>query len=206
MTEIRSYRRVFDLERRIYSIEQIRLNPSGVPVRGVIYLLAAVVASIFSARLPGIGMPLRGIPWFLRDLAFPAAIAAALTVIRIDGRTFHHAARAAVSFWVAPRRTVGLRLRAQTGARWRPSEVFFLPDGEEADVRRCRYRGPGTVAILVRHRCCPTERRGLPRPRRHREVTLLAVPSAGRLRRPRVIELDGQTSLLVDRDHGRKRQ
>ena len=35
MIEIRSYRRVFDLERRIYSIDRVRLNPGGVPVRGV---------------------------------------------------------------------------------------------------------------------------------------------------------------------------
>ncbi len=35
MMEIRSYRRVFDLERRIYQVDRLRLNPSGVPVRGV---------------------------------------------------------------------------------------------------------------------------------------------------------------------------
>ncbi len=40
MIEIRSYRRVFDLERRIYSVDQLRLNPGGVPVRGVLYFLA----------------------------------------------------------------------------------------------------------------------------------------------------------------------
>jgi hypothetical protein len=34
--DIRSYRAVFDLERRIYRIDRLRLNPSGVPVRGVI--------------------------------------------------------------------------------------------------------------------------------------------------------------------------
>ena len=37
MMEIRSYRRVFDLERRVYSVDRLRLNPSGVPVRGIVY-------------------------------------------------------------------------------------------------------------------------------------------------------------------------
>ena len=40
---IRSYRRVFDLERRIYRVTRIRLNPGGIPIRGVVYLLALVV-------------------------------------------------------------------------------------------------------------------------------------------------------------------
>ena len=37
--EIRSYRAVFDLERRIYRVDRLRLNPGGVPVRGVVYCL-----------------------------------------------------------------------------------------------------------------------------------------------------------------------
>jgi hypothetical protein len=32
--EIRSFRRVFDLERRIYRVDRLRLNPGGIPVRG----------------------------------------------------------------------------------------------------------------------------------------------------------------------------
>ena len=87
MNEIRSYRRVFDLERRIYSIERLRLNPAGVPVRGVVYLLTAVAGGLLAGRLPLLGPSLRTLPWFMRDLGLPAALAAALTVIRIDGRT-----------------------------------------------------------------------------------------------------------------------
>ena len=55
MTEIRSFRRVFDLERRIYSIDRLRLNPAGVPVRGVVYLLIALAAMIATSRMPVIG-------------------------------------------------------------------------------------------------------------------------------------------------------
>ena len=42
--EIRSYRAVFDLERRIYRIDRLRLNPAGVPVRGIVYFLALLAA------------------------------------------------------------------------------------------------------------------------------------------------------------------
>ena len=49
---IRSYRRVFDIERRIYRVDRIRLNPGGVPVRGVIYFLAMLLAVLVLERLP----------------------------------------------------------------------------------------------------------------------------------------------------------
>ena len=49
-----------------------------------------------------------GLPWFVADLVAPAALAGGLTLLRVDGRTFHQAAWALVSFWAAPRRTVAL--------------------------------------------------------------------------------------------------
>ena len=52
MTDVRSYRAVFDLERRIYRIDRLRLNPGGVPVRGVLYFLGLLVAGAVTARLP----------------------------------------------------------------------------------------------------------------------------------------------------------
>lgn len=109
MTEIRSYRRVFDLERRIYSVDRLRLNPGGVPVRGVVYFLAILSAATIAARLPLLGTLARELPWFLRDLAVPAAAAAVLSAIRIEGRVFHLAAHALVRYWVGPRRLAGTR-------------------------------------------------------------------------------------------------
>ena len=49
MIEIRSFRRVFDLERRVYSVDRFRLNPAGVPVRGILYLLVALLTAIRAA-------------------------------------------------------------------------------------------------------------------------------------------------------------
>ena len=52
MIEIRSYRAVFDLERRIYRVDQLRLNPGGIPVRGVVYFLAILAATLLASSLP----------------------------------------------------------------------------------------------------------------------------------------------------------
>jgi hypothetical protein len=195
VTEIRSYRRVFDLERRIYSVERLRLNPSGVPVRGVVYLLGAIAAMLVFARLPLVSAPLGVLPWFVRDLGAPAALAAALTVIRIDGRTFHQAARAAVSFWTTPRSTIALGEPSRIGTRWRPEELLFLPDGSEAAPRRLRYRGPGSIVVLVAHH---TEPFGGERRARRRGTTRLVLSEPVRgLTRCRVIELERGASAWV---------
>ena len=64
MTEIRSYRRVFDLERRIYSVDRLRLNPGGGPGRGVVYFLAILAAVMLVGRLPVLGTITQQAPWF----------------------------------------------------------------------------------------------------------------------------------------------
>jgi hypothetical protein len=155
VTEIRSYRRVFDLERRIYSVDRLRLNPGGVPVRGVVYFLAILSAATIAARLPLLGALARELPWCLRDLALPVAAAAVLSAIRIEGRVFHLAAHALVRYWVGPRRLAGTRRCRSVGERWRPGEIVILPDGSDGRLRGLRYTGPGAVLVSVEH-----ERRG----------------------------------------------
>jgi hypothetical protein len=154
--EIRSYRRVFDLERRIYRIDQLRLNPSGVPVRGVVYFLALLAGVLLAARLPGTGLLAGGIPWYGRDVVVPGLLAALLAVIRVDGRSFHLAARAVLRLRAHPRTLVGLRSRrarprGASGWRWSPGEVVILPDGSDAQTRRFRYTGPGALLVTVAH-------------------------------------------------------
>jgi hypothetical protein len=92
--EIRSYRPVFDLERRIYRVDRLRLNPGGVPLRGVAYFLSLLAASAIASRLPGASALTRLVPWYLAYVAAPAAGAAVLTAIRLEGRPFHIAAQA----------------------------------------------------------------------------------------------------------------
>lgn len=155
MIEIRSYRRVFDLERRLYSVDRVRLNPGGVPVRGVVYFLAAALASVMIADAPAVGPLVREIPWYLRDVALPSAAATMLSVIRIEGRVFHLAARSMLCYRIGPRRLAGWRRCGASGARWYPHDLVLIPDGSDARMRRLRYTGPGAVLVCVEH-----ERRG----------------------------------------------
>ena len=151
MTEIRSYRRVFDLERRIYSVDRLRLNPGGVPVRGVVYLLAILAAAMLVGQLPMLGTIVQQAPWFLRDIALPVAAAAVLTAIRIEGRVFHLAAHAVFRYWFGPRHLAGTRRCARVGERWSPEEIVILPDGSDARLRPVLYQGPGAVLVSVEH-------------------------------------------------------
>ncbi len=156
MLKISSYRRVFDLERRIYRVDRLRLNPGGVPVRGVLYFLAILAAALIWARLPLLSGLAAGVPWYLRDLALPSAGAAVLTMIRVEGRPFHLAAAALVRYAVSPHRLAGGRScrrgHATTpGERWRPGEIVVMPDGSDSRMRRLRYTGPGAVLVAVAH-------------------------------------------------------
>jgi hypothetical protein len=197
VTEIRSFRRVFDLERRIYTIDRLRLNPAGVPVRGVVYLLAALAASIFLSNLPVLSSPVRTLPWYLRELAFPAAVATVLAVVRVDGRTFHLAARAQLRLLATPRCVSNLQGASTVGSRWRPPEVVFLPDGSDHRLRALRYTGPGAVLVLAPHRRTGAlERHGIGMSTksvlRLAPARVTQPPRAGR-----VISLEPGASLLV---------
>ncbi|HWX98033.1 MAG TPA: hypothetical protein VNZ01_14420 [Solirubrobacteraceae bacterium] len=151
MMEIRSYRRVFDLERRIYRVDRVRLNPGGVPVRGVVYFLTAIVMSLALARLPLLGVPAAAMPWYLRDLILPGASAALLSVIRVEGRPFHVAASAIVRYSLGARWLSGFRRCRGPEDVWHPDEMLFLPDGSESRLRHLRYTGPGAMLISLRH-------------------------------------------------------
>jgi hypothetical protein len=167
--EIRSYRAVFDLERRIYRVDRLRLNPGGIPLRGVVYCFALLAGLALLGALPLVGEAVRALPWYLRDLVLPAGGAALLTVIRVEGRPFHLAAAALL------RHALGLRSLAGScalggppalsgprslagpcaGARlqriWLPESLLVLPDGSDARLRRLRFTGPGAVLVRVAH-------------------------------------------------------
>jgi hypothetical protein len=147
--EIRSYRSVFDLERRIYRVDSLRLNPGGVPVRGVVYCLAILAGLTLAGAMPLLGTVVKALPWYLRDFALPAGSAAVLTLIRVEGRPFHLAARALLGHALGPRHLAGLRPCAPPGRRWRPGELLMLPDGSDAQPRRLRYTGPGAVRMTA---------------------------------------------------------
>jgi hypothetical protein len=205
--EIRSYRRVFDLERRIYRIDSLRLNPAGVPVRGIVYFFVALLAMLALSGVPGPGIPLRALPWYLRDVALPGLAAVVLAVVRIAGRPFHLAARSLLRYHAAPRRLSGSRGARCLPELWRPDDVVFLPDGSDAGVRGLRYKGPGALRVSDRY---PGEARARVSWRgagslRRAHVVTLARPAAGDTgRRPHVVVLErgARLSLLPERVKG----
>ncbi|HYM56144.1 MAG TPA: hypothetical protein VES97_12340 [Solirubrobacteraceae bacterium] len=199
--EIRSYRRVFDLERRIYRVDRLRLNPGGLPVRGIVYFLAILSASLIAGGLPLLGALVRALPWYLRDLALPGASAAVLSVIRVEGRPFHLAALALVRYRTGPRRLAGLRPCEAAGARWRADDIVILPDGSDGRMRRLRYTGPGAVLVAVEHERAGrlTERgaTGVARRGSRRVLTVRELPQARPLSAGLVISLGRGARLLV---------
>lgn len=194
--EIRSYRAVFDLERRIYRIDRLRLNPGGVPVRAVVYFLAILLAAAVIGSLPGIGAAIRVLPWYLRDLAGPALGAALLTVLRIDGRPSHLAASSMIRFVTGPRRLcTGIGCQPP-GLAWCPPPLLMLPDGSEARMRRLRYTGPGAVRVNAAHQVIEWRRGPLAALPRSSQLSLRELPG-GTLKTARLIELPASTSLTV---------
>lgn len=151
MIEVRSYRRVFELERRIYRVDRLRLNPGGIPVRGVAYFLVLVASSMLAGALPLLGEPWRAVPWYMRALILPGLLAGLLAVIRIEGRPFHQAARAVLGYVVSSRATSGLVRDATVGERWLPPDIVMLPDGSDAQIRRLSYTGPGAALVTAGH-------------------------------------------------------
>jgi hypothetical protein len=149
--EIRSYRAVFDLERRIYRIDRLRLNPAGVPVRGVLYFVGVIGCAMLAGRLPLVGLPVGLIPWYLRDVAVPGAVAALLTVVKVDGRPFHLYARALLRYGVKGHELAGLVPGSSAVREWRMDELVMLVDGSDSRLRHMRYSGPGVVQVRIAH-------------------------------------------------------
>lgn len=198
--EIRSYRRVFDLERRVYSVDRMRLNPGGVPVRGIVYFVALLALGALTANLPVLGGGIYALPWYLRDLALPGVVATVLSAIRIEGRTFHLAARALVRHVCGPRRITGVGRRTEVRRHWRPSDIVFLPDGSDARMRRLRYTGPGAVLVALEHELgsrSSSSEEGIGPRARGETLTLRQIPRARTLDRAQVISLASGASLLV---------
>jgi hypothetical protein len=184
--EVRSYRTVFDLERRLYRIDRLRLNPGGVPVRAIVYGLVLAVAVAIAAALPILGRALAMLPWPVRHLAVPAIIATVLTVVRVDGRPCHVAVGSLLALLCGPRRLHAWERRPRRGERWHPPGIVLISDGSDPAVRRADFRGPGAVIVGVAH---TLHQRG-------RRVTLTATEPPRQAER-RAVVLAARTRLRV---------
>ena len=144
---IRSYRDVFDLERRIHRLDRFRVPvPHGIPLRGLAYGIAALLALLLLSELPLLGAALGALPAPLRLVVLPAGVAMLLTQVKVDGRSAHTAAAAWARMALAPKRLVGMA-PAPADEALVLGEVAFSPDEHASHYRRAAVLGPARVLL-----------------------------------------------------------
>jgi len=178
---IRSYRRVFEVDRRIYRVDRWALPvPGGIPLRGLGYFAAAVALVVGLAALPGVGELVGALSPPLRYVVVPLAVAVLGTQAAPDGRAAH---RFALDW-------LGLRLRARRRSAGRsvPLEGERVPwhgvltvrwDGHAAQLLPGRVRGPARVTFGVPVRLSPRRGRLIARPGREGRAPQAVVVCGG---------------------------
>src|SRR5688500_8391853 len=107
---IRSYRRVFEVDRRIYRVDRWALPvPGGVPLRGLGYFAATLALVVLLAPMPAIGDLLELLSAPLRYVVLPLVIAVLATQAAPDGRSAHGFAGEWLRLRVRARRRSALR-------------------------------------------------------------------------------------------------
>src|SRR4051794_10485443 len=155
---IRSYRRVFEVDRRIYRVDRWALPvPGGVPLRAVGYFTATVLAILLLGALPGTRALVGLLSAPLRYVVLPLAIALFGTQVAPDGRTAHRFAADWLRFQVRARRRCAGRAVALEGEPvcW-DGELALRWDADATTLHRARVRGPARVTFNV-----PVELHGL---------------------------------------------
>jgi hypothetical protein len=145
---IRSFRVVFDLERRIHKVDRWRIpTPYGVPLRGIAYWALALLATLLLGRLPLAGELTGALPLPIRLVILPVAVAFVLARVRVEGRPAHTAIAGWLRFELSPSRLAGLRAVPRTGAVVRLDGIAIVPDERCARYRRGVVEGPAKVLL-----------------------------------------------------------
>src|SRR4051794_3040774 len=148
---IRSYRRVFEVDRRIYRVDRWALPvPGGVPLRAVGYFAATVLVVVILSGLPLTGELIGLLSPPLRYVVLPIAVAVFGTQVAPDGRTAHRFAADWLRFrWRAHRRSAGRVVKLEgEPVRW-DSELPVCWDNDGAELHHGRVRGPARVTFNV---------------------------------------------------------
>lgn len=101
---LRTYRQVWIQEQVIYQVERVRL-PFPVTLTQLLCFGAGVVVMVILGQV----LPLGRIPWLVRFVAAPAALAWFLTQHRLDGKPPHRWLLSWVLFLLGPKRLNRLR-------------------------------------------------------------------------------------------------
>jgi hypothetical protein len=186
--QVRSFRVVFQLERRIHKIDRWRLPvPHGVTLQGVAYAAGALLVVVLLTNVPLVGRALGLLAPPLRLVILPVATAYLLTRWRADGRPAHAAVVAWVRHATSPQRLSGFRSAGSPTHVVSLGEVALVPDDRYARYRRAVVVGP--VRLILRY---PARARA--RARRLRLRQAATTP----MLRGRTLELDAGQRLEVD--------
>lgn len=146
--QIRSFRVVFELERRLHKIDRWRIPvPYGVPLRGIAYALGALCALLAAQQLPLFGELLRALPPPIRLVVSPVAIAYVLTRLRLDGRPAHAALLALARSRITEGTLSGFRRSLPPGSAVTLGELAIVADERSARYRRAVISGPANVVL-----------------------------------------------------------
>lgn len=144
---IRSYRRVFEVDRRIYRVDRWALPvPGGIPLRAVGYFLAALVLVLVLGRVPGV----RDVSAPIRFVVIPLGLAILGTQAAPDGRTAHRFAADWVRLrWRSRRRSAGRVVVLEDEPIAWHGELAVRWDDDSAVLQRARVRGPARITFAV---------------------------------------------------------
>ena len=146
---IRSYRRVFEVDRRIYRVDRWALPvPGGVPLRGLAYFAVTVLLVVLLGPVPGIGDLLEVLTPPLRYVVLPLVVAVLGTQAAPDGRTAHRFAGDWLRFRLRARRHCARRAVPLEGepVAWH-GQLAVRWDAHDSELHRARVRGPALVAF-----------------------------------------------------------
>src|SRR3954469_20107203 len=147
---IRSYRRVFEVDRRIYRVDSWALPvPGGVPLRAVGYFFATLLLVLVLDRLPLVA----DISAPIRFVVIPLAVAVLGTQVAPDGRAAHRFALDWLRLrWRARRRSAGRGIGLEDEPIAWHAELPVRWDTDGAELHPGRVRGPARLTFAV-----PTE-------------------------------------------------
>ena len=147
--QLRGYRRVFRIERRLYKFDRWRIPyPHGVPLRGIGYFLAVEFGVVVLSRMPGAGALVALWGPLISFLGVPLFGAFVLMQGWIDGRPPHHALASVIAWWLGPRDLAGLAACPRRGSEIVPvAELTVAFDARESFPVPGRVRGPVLVTF-----------------------------------------------------------
>jgi hypothetical protein len=156
--EIRSFRVVFQLERRLHRIQHWKLPlPYGLPLRGLAYGAFVLAVILLLGRLPIVGTAVDVLPPPVRFLLAPVGAGFFLARARVDGRPTHRFLLAWGRHSVSARWLSAFRAIPAPGTCVRFVEpIVFVPDSSAPAYRPARLVGPARV--LLRYPARATQR------------------------------------------------